>query len=107
MFESKEWLAKANARGHDFVDPEVGQMALAAVETGLEFGYLHIISDNVAQKYDEDLSNERLKGVLYGRDRLYKDGQPIAGNSPGQYLILLFWYNAMFSRFEPRCPSCY
>lgn len=72
LFETNEWLAKANARGHDFVDPEVGQMALAAVETGLEFGYLHVISDNVAQKYDEDLSNERLKGVLHGRDQLYK-----------------------------------
>jgi hypothetical protein len=72
LFETNEWLAKASARGHDFVDPEVGQMALAAVETGLEFGYLHIISDNVAQKFDEDLSNERLKDVLYGRDQLYK-----------------------------------
>ena len=72
LFETKDWLDDAKARGHDFVDPEVGQMALAAVETGIEFGYLHIISDNVAQKFDEDLSNERLKGVLYGRDRLYK-----------------------------------
>lgn len=44
---------------------------LAAVETGLEFfGYLHIISDNVAQKYDEDLSNKRYKMVnqLLGRE---------------------------------------
>ena len=72
LFETKDWLDDAKARDHDFVDPEVGQMALAAVETGIEFGYLHIISDNVAQKFDEDLSNERLKGVLYGRDRLYK-----------------------------------
>ena len=60
---------KKRACRHDFVDPEVGPMALAAVETGLEF-----ISSRTmfAPKYDEDLSNERFKGVLYGRDQLCK-----------------------------------
>ncbi|KAF8529945.1 hypothetical protein JB92DRAFT_3081215 [Gautieria morchelliformis] len=79
LFETHEWLTKAIDHGHDFVDPEVGQMALAAVETGLEFGYLHIISDNVARKYSEDLSNERLKEVLHGRDRLYKTVNQLLG----------------------------
>lgn len=64
--ETKEWLAK-NISAHDFVDPEIGHMAKASLEGGTEFGYLHIISDNVARKYAHDLSNERLQGVLIGR----------------------------------------
>lgn len=48
----------------DFVDPEVGMIAQAAVRSGIRFGYLHTISDNVAEKYDEDLSNEKMRNVL-------------------------------------------
>lgn len=61
----------------DFVDPEVGMMAQAAVRSGIRFGYLHIISDNVAEKYLEDLSNERQKSVLEGRSHLYEIVQDV------------------------------
>lgn len=71
LFETKEWLARAKAKNHLFVDPEVGCMAAAANEGGIGFGYLHVISDNVAKKCEEDLSNEREPGVLSGRERLY------------------------------------
>ncbi|KAE9410595.1 hypothetical protein BT96DRAFT_969586 [Gymnopus androsaceus JB14] len=71
LFETKNWLSRSTSFGHQFVDPEVGCMALAAVQSGIEFGYIHAISDNVASKYDEDLSNERQKGVLKGRANLY------------------------------------
>ncbi|KAL8748897.1 MAG: hypothetical protein Q9199_008005 [Rusavskia elegans] len=54
----------------DFVDPEIGHMAQASVEGGTEFGYLHIISDNLARKYAFDLSNERLRDVVGDRKRL-------------------------------------
>ena len=54
----------------DWVDPEIGHMAKASIDGGTEFGYLHIISDNLARKYTQDLSNERLLGVIQGRRRL-------------------------------------
>lgn len=71
LHETKDWLSSLPA-SVDFVDPEVGMMAQAAVRSGIDFGYLHIISDNVAEKYTEDLSNEREHSVLVGRSHLYE-----------------------------------
>lgn len=85
LYETKDWLAGAKARGNLFVDPELGCMATAANESGIRFGYLHIISDNVAEKYDEDLSNERDTSVLTGRARLYHE----VNNILGGYLMSL------------------
>ena len=79
LHETKSWLARAKARGNLFVDPELGCMAAAANECGIGFGYLHIISDNVAKKYDEDLSNERDMSVLTGRAHLYHEVNSILG----------------------------
>ena len=76
LYETKEWLANVPTH-HDFVDPEVGCMAQASLDAGIGFGYLHIISDNVAEKYTEDLSNERINGVLRGRDALYQHIQDV------------------------------
>lgn len=73
--ETKDWLATVG--DYDFVDPEVGMMARAAVKAKISFGYLHIISDNVAEKYSEDLSNERDGGVLIGRAVLYEQIQAV------------------------------
>jgi hypothetical protein len=70
LHETKDWLA-ALPESVDFVDPEVGMMAQAAVRSGIRFGYLHMVSDNVAEKYAEDLSNERMQSVLRRRSRLY------------------------------------
>lgn len=70
IHETKEWLAGLDP-STDFVDPEIGTLAQAAVRSGIGFGYLHIISDNVMEKYSEDLSNEREKTVLVGRTHLY------------------------------------
>ena len=67
--ETKEWLQEAQEKC-DFIDPEIGQMAKASLDGGTEFGYLHIVSDNLARKYIHDLSNERLVAVLDGRRRL-------------------------------------
>ena len=76
--ETKEWLLAAEKR-YDFVDPEIGHMAKASLEGGTEFGYLHIISDNLARKYIHDLSNERLTDVLQNRKRLISEIQDILG----------------------------
>lgn len=86
LHETKGWLAKLPSEV-DFVDPEVGMMAQAAVKSGIRFGYLHIISDNVAEKYDEDLSNERMRNVLIRRSDLYEVVQNVLGHylsSPDQ-----------------------
>ena len=77
--ETKEWLLAAEKR-YDFVDPEIGHMAKASLEGGTEFGYLHIISDNLARKYIHDLSNERLTDVLQDRKRLVPEIQDILGS---------------------------
>ena len=70
--ETKDWLRSTQEK-FDFVDPEIGHMAQAAQEEGMQFGYLHIISDNLARKYIHDLSNERLVDVLRGRKELMKE----------------------------------
>jgi len=61
----------------DFVDPEIGMMAQAAVRSGIRYGYLHMITDNLGQKYDEDLSNERTESVLRNRARLHQVMQDV------------------------------
>ena len=55
-----------------FVDPEIGHMAYAAQTSGIEYSYLHIISDNLSCKYQYDLSNERENNVITYRQILLK-----------------------------------
>lgn len=47
-------------------------MAKSAKNNNIEFSYMHIISDNLVQKYPEDLSNERKQEILVKRKRLIK-----------------------------------
>lgn len=84
LHETKDWLASLPS-DVDFVDPEIGMMALAAERNRARFGYLHVISDNVAEKYTEDLSNERMDSVLARRAKLYEVVTDVLGhylNSP-------------------------
>ena len=76
--ETKEWFQAAEKR-YDFVDPEIGHMAKASLEGRTDFGYLHIVSDNLARKYMHDLSNERLTDVVQDRKRLFSQIQDILG----------------------------
>lgn len=69
--ETKEWVNQ-NKYSVDFVDPEIGFMAKAALDNNINFSYLHIISDNLSRKFDEDLSNERKESVILKRKRLIK-----------------------------------
>ena len=46
--ETKDWLLAAEKR-YDFVDP-IGYIAKASLEGGMEFGYLIIVSDNLARE---------------------------------------------------------
>ncbi|QFY07945.1 hypothetical protein GBF35_15785 [Nonomuraea phyllanthi] len=74
LFEDTNWLARQH--GHHFVDPEIGHMGRAAHTSGIEFGFLHIISNNLARPYPADLSNERLPTVIEQRtvllDRIHE-----------------------------------
>lgn len=67
--ETKKWVNEYKGIA-DFVDPEIGHMALAAYKNKIEFSYFHIISDNLSEKYDFDLSNERKLEVIEDRRKL-------------------------------------
>lgn len=71
--ESNSWVAEASITAR-FVDPEIGPMAAAAVDHGIGFSFLHVISDNLAAtaQYQHDLSNERLEAVCRARTALYE-----------------------------------
>lgn len=69
--ETKIWVEE-NKNTIDFVDPEIGHMAMAAHNCGIRFSYLHIVSDNLSKKFDEDLSNERKEEILVKRKKLIK-----------------------------------
>lgn len=45
------------------MDPDIGHMAKASLERNTKFGFLHILSDKLAQKYEHDLSNRRVEEV--------------------------------------------
>lgn len=69
--ESKSWV-DTNRISVAYVDPEIGHMAFAAQQTGIEFSYLHIVSDNLSRKYAHDLSNERVEEVRRNRTELLR-----------------------------------
>ncbi len=70
LLETRDWLDEN--KDYDFVDPEIGHMAKAAKDKKITFSYLHIISDNLSEKYDEDLSNERISSVIEKRKNIQK-----------------------------------
>lgn len=65
LLEDRAWLARH--AGHAYVDPEIGPMGAAARRAGIRFGYLHVISNNLARQYAADLSNERHSDVIQRR----------------------------------------
>ena len=70
----KEWCS-SDEKSVDFVDLEIGRMAKTSLDEGMQFGYMHIVSDNLARKYDRDLSNERIMDVGQDRKRLMDEVQ--------------------------------
>ncbi|QMU67277.1 hypothetical protein [Streptacidiphilus sp. P02-A3a] len=65
LLEDRDWLTKH--ADYAFVDPEIGPMGAAANRAGIRFGYLHVISNNLARCYPADLSNERHRDVVRRR----------------------------------------
>ncbi|MER6431694.1 hypothetical protein ABT272_28805 [Streptomyces sp900105245] len=66
LLENRDWLAQ-HMVSYAFVDPEIGPMGVAARQAGIRFGYLHVISNNLATRYPADLSNERHSDVIQRR----------------------------------------
>lgn len=75
LLENRDWLTEH--AGHAFVDPEIGPMGVAARDSGIDFGYLHVISNNLARQYPADLSNERHRDVVRRRTILIRQIQDI------------------------------
>jgi hypothetical protein len=65
LLENRDWLTEH--ADHAFVDPEIGPMGAAARDAAIGFGYLHVISNNLARHYPADLSNERHRDVIHQR----------------------------------------
>jgi hypothetical protein len=68
LLETRDWLTEHVGRA--FVDPEIGPMGAAAHSAAISFGYLHVISNNLARHYPADLSNERHHDVIARRSAL-------------------------------------
>lgn len=69
--ETENWLDHISKEGkYDFVDPEIGHMARAANELNIRFSFLHIISDNLELRHEENLSNERRGDIREKRKKL-------------------------------------
>ncbi|MEU6230533.1 hypothetical protein [Streptomyces sp. NPDC047042] len=78
LLEDRDWLTKHAE--HAFVDPEIGPMGAAARHAGIGFGYLHVISNNLARHYPADLSNERHHEVVRRRALLVSRIRDIIAN---------------------------
>lgn len=73
LVESMAWLHRWGSWG-SWIDCEVGHMARECrIEGNVEFGYLHIVSDNVTKAHLYDLSNEELEEVKVLRRSLFQD----------------------------------
>lgn len=71
--ETKKRISFLKRKG-DFIDPEIGNMALACRDFGRNFSYAHVISDNVVRHDEfENLSNERREVIFQKRNRLFKE----------------------------------
>lgn len=70
--ETKKQINIYKEKGN-FIDPEIGNMALACKEYGKQFSYLHVISDNVVNHDNlENLSDERKSIIIEKRKFLFK-----------------------------------
>jgi hypothetical protein len=70
LSETKSWLKELDSSAK-FVDPEIGWMAKTAQQLKMGFGYLHLVSDNLARPSSENLSNERSALIQCKRKGLF------------------------------------
>jgi len=66
--ETTAWYAEHKGSVH-VVDPEIGRMAVAAIDAGICFDYIHIISDNLSGQYAHGLYDERSAVITTDRQQ--------------------------------------
>ncbi|KXH33045.1 hypothetical protein CSIM01_05180 [Colletotrichum simmondsii] len=71
LCETKEWLRHWQET-RAWVDCETWHMAQAAKDVEVKFGYLHIVSDNLAEENGENLSNEECDEIQSKRELLFR-----------------------------------
>ncbi|KAK1708227.1 uncharacterized protein BDZ83DRAFT_537592, partial [Colletotrichum acutatum] len=76
LCETKEWLRHWQETC-SWVDCETWHMAQAAKDVEVRFGYLHIVSDNLAEEDGENLSNEDCDGIQSKRELLFRNIETI------------------------------
>jgi hypothetical protein len=76
LCETHPWLNEWQAN-YGWVDCEVGYMAEAANDVGVEFGYLHVVTDNLSRTFVHNLSNEDSEEVVTKRKPLYQEMEVI------------------------------
>ncbi|KAI0423832.1 hypothetical protein F5Y09DRAFT_326245 [Xylaria sp. FL1042] len=72
LCETQDWLSEWSPKA-TWVDCEVGFMAKAAIELGIGFGFLLVVSDNLCEPGGENLSNEDSDSVSKKRKILYDE----------------------------------
>lgn len=72
LCETLDWLQQWKQRCR-WVDCEVGHMGEISNAGGTAFGYLHVVSDNVARPNFYNLSNEQLDAVVQHREMLFRE----------------------------------
>ncbi|KAI0502740.1 hypothetical protein F5B22DRAFT_632196 [Xylaria bambusicola] len=70
LCETRDWLSEWASKA-TWVDCEVGFIAKAAVELGVQFGFLVVVSDNLWHPEGQNLSNEDSPTVISARKVLY------------------------------------
>lgn len=72
LCETNEWAQEWRGQA-DWVDPEIGHMAMVCVEKGMGFGYLHVVSDNLLREGLEGLVDERKATIVTDRKTLLRE----------------------------------
>lgn len=72
LVESKPWIRKWKDKAQ-LVDCEVGHIARMCKKMHMQFGYLHVISDNVARYYPQNLTTDRDPDTINDRKIAFKE----------------------------------
>ncbi|KAH7357002.1 hypothetical protein BKA65DRAFT_548384 [Rhexocercosporidium sp. MPI-PUGE-AT-0058] len=76
LSETKEWTREWKSKV-DWVDPEIGHMAMVSLELGVGFGFLHVVSDNLSREGLEGLVDERKATIVADRTKLLEKADTV------------------------------
>jgi hypothetical protein len=70
--ETQAWFSNWKDKAQ-WVDCEVGHIARACKSLGIDFGYIHVISDNVAKHCSQNLATDRDPDVVRNRNIAFRE----------------------------------